>query len=79
LGSTPSIAPVAATAWPAVRIRDVDCCLHKQNLLQEARLLKAFSNNYYKKKRTVFNLTAIAFLDLIIAYLDTLEAKNNQD
>ena len=39
------MAPVAAKTWPTVGVRDVDRRLHSRILLQEARLLKAYSNS----------------------------------
>jgi hypothetical protein len=67
------------SVWPTIGVRDVDRRIHSRNLLQEARLLKAFSANTTGKKRAVPSATAVSFLESLIAYLDAPAAKNDQD
>jgi hypothetical protein len=79
----PSMAPTTVSGWPNVGVQDVNRKIHSRSLLQEARLLKAYSNGTAPggsgKKRAIPNLTSIGFLDSVISYLDAPEARNDQD
>ncbi len=66
-------------SWPSVGKKDADHRIHGQNLLKEARLLKAFSTHGLKRKTAIPSGTALGFLDSVITYFDAPEAQEGQD
>lgn len=72
--------------WPVVGRKDANRRIHAQNLIKEARLIKATSNNNANStslkgsKRAVPNATIISYLDSVIEYFDSpAAAVDNND